>query len=85
MTRIAAIASLTCGLVIAGCQPRERIVSVPTPVACFEATQIPSEPESVRDSLTGNASRDSAILAVAVLEWREYAGKLGAILRGCVR
>ena len=68
-------------LLLAACG--ERVVSVPTPVACVSAEQIPPSPGSVKHDLTGDARRDVPVLAVAVLQWRDYAGKLRALLEGC--
>jgi hypothetical protein len=69
-------------LLLAACGGH-RVVSVPTPVPCVRADQLPEAPGSVKPDLTGDARRDVPVLAVAVLQWRDYAGKLRALLEGC--
>lgn len=76
------LAIVAC-LALAACQG-QKVRSVPTPVACVKPEQIPAEPAPVRPQLTGNAAMDSAVLAVAVLELRDYAGKLRALIEGCM-
>lgn len=84
-----AIISILAGLVttlafllLVGCSSG-KVVSIPTPVACVKPADIPAAPDPVASKLTGNAREDVAILAVAVLELRDYGGKLRALLRGC--
>jgi len=61
----------------------DRVVSVPTPVACVKPADVPDEPAPVASQLTGDARRDIAVVAVLALELRDYAGKLRALLKGC--
>ena len=68
---------------LSGCSPREKIVSVPTPVACVKSAEIPLEPPRVASQLTGNAAADLPIVAVSALELRDWGQKLRALLRGC--
>lgn len=68
-------------LLLSGCAPKP--VSIPVPAACVKVSDIPPDPERVASKLTGDARQDVALLAVAVLDMRDYAGKLRALLRGC--
>lgn len=77
-------AAILIALALAGCG-QAKVVSVPTPVACVKRDQLPAEPASVKDDLTGNAAQDTAVLAVGLLEWKDYAGKLAALLKGCTQ
>lgn len=67
---------------LSGCGP-QKVVSVPTPVACVKSVDIPPEPGKVQGKLTGRADEDAAILAVLALDLRDWGGKLRALLRGC--
>lgn len=76
--------AILIALGLAGCfGGKEKVVSVPTPVTCVKAADIPTEPEKVAGKLTGDAAQDVAILAVSNLDLRDWGGKLRALMRGC--
>lgn len=75
---------------LAACQSAQpvgiRTVEIPvaSPVACVTPEQIPAEPETIRERLTGEAVSDALLLAESALELRRYGGELRALLAGCV-
>lgn len=68
------------GLLITGCAPKVKLVSVP----CIDAKDVPAEPESVRPRLTGNAASDVLVLADGLLAWKAYGLRLHGLTAGCV-
>ena len=60
-----------------------RTVEVAVPRACVPADQIPAEPETVADQLTGQAGADTLILAESALQLRAWGRELAALLRAC--
>lgn len=57
---------------------------VPTPVACVDASQVPSEPPQVGSQFNGDAQHDLGILAPNALELRKWGRSLYAlIIPGC--
>lgn len=85
------ILSLALVAALAGCSHNEpgievRTVSVPTPVPCVDADQVPDEPARVRNQLNGNAQHDLGIIAPSALELRKWGRDLRAlIVPGCIR
>lgn len=77
---ITLLAAALALLVLSGCGPRDRIVSVP----CVNAKDLPADPPSARDRLTGNAATDVLVLADIALAWKAVAVKRAALLAGCV-
>lgn len=75
-------------MALAGCQTTQpavevRTVEVSTPVPCLPADQIPAEPDTVADQLTGNAAADLPIVAASALMLRAWGHELSAALDAC--
>ncbi len=82
------VARLTPLLLIAACAHQQpavevRTVEVAVPRACIPADQIPAEPETVADQLTGRAADDTLTLAENALRLRAWGRELAALLRAC--
>lgn len=75
---VALLAAALTLLLLSGCGPKERIVSVP----CAQRADNPPDPGPAKP-LTGNASVDVIILAERLLAWKEVAITRGALLEGC--
>lgn len=60
-----------------------RTVEVPTPVPCLPANQIPAEPDTVADQLTGNAAADLPIVAASALMLRAWGREMHVALGAC--
>lgn len=60
-----------------------RTVEVALPMPCIPADQIPAEPETVTDQLTGRAAEDTLTLAESALRLRAWGRELAALLRAC--
>lgn len=75
-------------LALAGCATDQggievRTVEVPTPVECVPANEIPEEPPTVSDRLTGSAAVDLAIIAESALLLRAWGKEMHAALTAC--
>ncbi len=75
-------------MALAGCQTTQpaveiRTVKVPTPVPCLAADEIPAEPSTVADQLTGNAAADLPIVAASALMLRAWGREMFAALDAC--
>lgn len=60
-------------------------VSVPVPVACVDASKVPSEPGRVASELTGDARRDLDIVSASALDLRTWGQSLMALIGPCTR
>jgi len=60
-----------------------REIEVAVPRACVPADQIPAEPETVADRLTGQAASDTLVLAESALTLRAWGRELAALLGAC--
>ena len=65
-------------LLMSGCAPRERLVSVP----CAHATDLP--PETPKPVLTGNERMDLATMTDTALALLDEAVRLRLLLTGCI-
>lgn len=75
-------------LALAACTTGEpgievRTVRVPVPQPCLPADQIPSEPNRVGDTLTGDAASDLVIVASSSLLLRAWGRQMHAALVAC--
>jgi len=75
-------------LLLGACQTTQpavevRTVEVAVPRACIPADQIPAEPATVADQLTGRAASDTLVLAESALTLRAWGRELAALLRAC--
>jgi hypothetical protein len=73
---------------LAGCQTTQpavqvREVRVPVPQPCLPADQIPAEPPTVADQLTGNAAADLPIVASSALLLRAWGREMYGALAAC--
>lgn len=75
---ITALVAVILGILIVGCAPKDRLVSV----SCVQVSDIP--PETQKPTLTGNAAADAMILLETVLALRNETGDLRALIKGCV-
>ena len=60
-----------------------RTIEVAVPRACVPLDQIPAEPETVADQLTGQAASDTLILAESALRLRAWGRELRGYLVAC--
>lgn len=66
-------------LALAGCQTT-RTVATP----CIAKDQaLPEEPKSITPDLTGEADKDTRVLAGGLLRWQSYGRGLRSILETC--
>lgn len=79
---------LAAALTASGCKTTQpaveiRTVEVAVPRACVPVDEIPPEPETVADQLTGRAADDTITLAESALRLRAWGRELAALLRAC--
>ena len=87
MRRIAVI-GIPISLALAACSHTEpgvevRLVDRPVPVLCLPADQIPVEPATVGDRLTGDPAQDVAIVSASALQLRAWGKSLHSALVAC--
>lgn len=87
MTARFAIVGVALGTLTA-CQHTEPAVQierveVPVPVPCVPADQIPDEPETVGDRLTGDASLDLPVIVASNLRLRAWGQEMRTALVAC--
>lgn len=69
---------------LSACGARERVVSVPVPIACPRPdTQLPDQPGPISHFLTGNAEQDIGIVSGALIRERAYSTGLRSIIDAC--
>ena len=59
-------------------------VEVPIATSCVRAADIPTEPATISDKLTGNASADLNTVAASAVRLRAWGRTLVALLGACV-
>lgn len=62
-----------------------RTVQVPVPVPCMDKADIPAEPATVGERLTGDKAKDFDILAPSALQLRAWGRKLHAAMTECAK
>lgn len=73
------LAIVAAALALSACQTTRFV-----PVPCLtKDQQLPSEPPSVADQLTGRADRDFQVVAGSAARLRAYGAGLRSILEGC--